>query len=325
MATQTGEDEGVAKFRELVTNLTRTVKDMKDHNETLETESGALAELEDTTEDKIEDVEDKLEKAQGELQTAHDDAVEEIDDVVAAARAGVSDTLSDVVKDIDAAEERFKGAAQEAESELDQEHTELSEQGFSGLEADLDVVEEVLKRSNTEMDGSGDAFEQAVGDDGAEVDRELGDTEAKVDEAVGETRREQEEVETQAREDGESFADMGSAFLQACDTLFGEMATSYAGLDGEVQEDAKGLVQSIRNSVKAEAEALQTATGTHLEEPVGAFIDPNAPTYLAQVDVAEAATRGVIATGTELEKTVDNLLVCKDVCEVIKEALAELG
>jgi chromosome segregation ATPase len=325
MSTKTGgEDEGLAKLRALVAALTRTNEAMEQHNETLDSESNTLAELEDTVEEKVDDVEEKLEKARADIETAHDDAVEEIDDVVAAARAGVDDTLADAVKDIDRAETRFIDAAQDAGDELDQDHGDLRDQGFVGLAADLDVVEQVLKQAATEMDGSGDSFEGAVQADGTEVARELGEAEAKVETAAASTQNEQKEIETQAGSEGESFGDMGTAFDSAVDTLFDGIETGYDSLDDEVEDAAKSFVDMVRAAVKAEATEIEAEIGTEIQQPTAAVLDPAAVTYLAHVVVAEAAVGAVIETGEAMEKTVDNLMVCKDVCDTIRETLAAM-
>jgi DNA repair exonuclease SbcCD ATPase subunit len=321
MATQGGEDEGLSKFRELVSALTRAVNSMQEHNETLDTESSNLSDLEDTAEDTLGDVEEKLEEGKDDLESAHDEAVEEIDDLVGVARAGVTDTLADAVEAIDGAEERFNGAAQSAADELDEGHSALSEEGFAGLSSDLDVVEQALKQASTDMDGAGNTFEQAAQADASEVERELDEAEAKVVTATAETQRELQEVEAQAREDGQSFDDMGTAFASACETVFGEIDSSYDELDADVQDDAKGLVESIRKSVQDEAGEIEDAIGTHMKEPCETAVEVDAPVFLAQVEVAEAAVQGVIATGEDMKKTVDNLLVCQDVCDVIKDVL----
>src|SRR4029450_5666986 len=124
MAPQSGEDEGLAKFRDLVAALTRTINTMEQHNESLDTESSKLSDLEDTTEEKLEDVEEKLDKGKDDLESAHDEAVEEIDDLAGAARDGVNDTLADAVEAIDAAEERFGTAVQSASDDLEQGHSD---------------------------------------------------------------------------------------------------------------------------------------------------------------------------------------------------------
>jgi hypothetical protein len=228
------------------------------------------------------------------------------------------------MKAIDAAEERFKAAARAADETLSEEHSDLGEQGFSGLAADLDVVEQLLGQARTEMDAAGDGFEQAVEADAQEVERELADTEAKVDAAAAETRREQEEAETQAREDASSFETMGGVFVSSCETLFGEMSAAYDEFDDDVEDAASSLDESVRKSVQAEADEIEAEIGTSLQQPTEAVLDPDAPNYLKQVGAAEEAVRGVIETGQEMEKTVDNLLVCKDVCDLIKETLAQL-
>ena len=325
MATQSSEDEGLAKFRDLVAALTRTINTMEQHNESLDTESSNLSELEDTTEEKLEDVDEKLEKGKDDLETAHDEAVEEIDDLVAAAGEGVNDTLADAIKAIDAAEERFGTALKSATDDLEEGHSDLKDRGFSGLASDLDAVEQALKQAGTDMDGSGNTFEQAVQADGAEVEKELDEAEAKVDAAAGETRRELQEVTTRASEDGDSFDGMGTTLAAACESVFGAMESAYDELNSDVQDDMKGMVNSIRGTVKMEAGEIEEEVGTKMTQPTDAIEDTDVPTFLAQAGVADAAVQGVIATGAEMEKTVDNLLVCQEVCDTIKDTLAAMG
>jgi hypothetical protein len=117
---------------------------------------------------------------------------------------------------------------------------------------------------------------------------------------------------------------MGGVFVSSCETLFGEMSAAYDDLDDDVEDAASSLEESVRKSVQAEADEIEAEIGTSLQQPTEAVLEPDAPNYLKQVGAAEEAVRGVIETGQEMEKTVDNLLVCKDVCDLIKETLAQL-
>jgi hypothetical protein len=117
---------------------------------------------------------------------------------------------------------------------------------------------------------------------------------------------------------------MGTTRASACETVFGAMESAYDELDGDVQEEMKGLADSIRGSIKTEADEIEEEVGTQLTQPTDTIKETDVPTFLAQVDVADAAVKGVIATGEEMEKTVDNLLVCQQVCDVIKDVLAAL-
>jgi chromosome segregation ATPase len=325
MANQGSEDEGLQKFRDLVAALTRTNNTMDQHNKSLDTESEKLSDLEGTAEKRLDDVEEALEKDKDDLDTAADEAVEEIDDLVGVAHEGATDTLADAIKDIDAAEARFGTALKSAGDDLDEGHADLKDRGFSALASDLDVVEQVLQQADKDMDTSGNTFEKAVHTDGAEVDKELDETEGKVNQAAGETRRELEEVKAKAGEHAESFDGMATALAAACETVFGDVEGDYGDLDGDVRDDVKGMVESIRKSAKEEADEIEEEVGTQMTQPTATIVDTDVPTFLAQADVAEAAVKGVIATGAEMEKTVDNLLVCKEVCDVIKDTLAAMG
>jgi hypothetical protein len=320
-----GRDEGVTKFEELIAKLKDAIDRMQDHTETVEGHASALDDLEDTVEEKLGAIEEQLTEALEELGTARDEAVEEIDDVAAAARAIADERLQEAVQSIDAAETRFEQAANTAETALDENMGTLREEGFSVLAADLDVVEQGLNDDKTATEAAVDTFESGVQGEGQEFQQALADTGTKVDEAITATATEQTEIVAKSDESTATFATAGAEFDQECATVYEGEETHYGQVAAAVAADAKTFVDMVRDEIKGAADAVQAEITSQLEDPVDTLLEVDAEFYLTELDVVAAFIGTVQDTGTKLDPIVTNLETCQDVCDVIQQVLKAMA
>lgn len=283
-------DEGVGNLERFIAVLADTTAKVQEVNETLETRGEAFDDLEDQATDKLSAFAGEIGDFEDQLEASHEEALEDIRGLTAAAREAADSRLASVEADLDEAESGFEDKAETAREDLDSSRTSLVDTGFRVLVSAIDAAQQELETDGQQVEQSFDALEAGVKAAGDDADSALDEAGEKLSAGTEEARDQVTELTDQAGGAGEGFAQTRGEIEGECASQESVLLELYQGMAEAVTGEVQELTEAAEGMVREILEFLSTATADQLEEPAELVLtDP-----LPALDTALAALESVI-------------------------------
>jgi len=314
-------DEGVGNLERFIAVLADTTAKVQEVNETLETRGEAFDDLESQATDKLSAFAGEIGDFQGQLEASHEEALEDIRGLTAAAREAADSRLTSVEADLDQAESGFEDKAETAREDLDSSRGSLVDTGFRGLVSAIDAAQQELETDGQQVEQSFDALEAGVKAAGDDADSALDEAGEKLSAGTEEARDQVTELAAQAGGAGEGFEQTRGEIEGECTSQESALLELYQGMAEAVTGEAQELTEAAEGMVREILEFLSTATADQLEEPAELVLtDP-----LPALDTALAALESVIEEAdtliAALSPLVDDLFTAVGVIGKIDELM----
>jgi ABC-type transporter Mla subunit MlaD len=309
-------DDPIANLQRFIASLTMSNGALEKITQHVQETSQGFTQLEAEAHDHGGSLKEHLEAFRSKLDTAEDEVRQAIDEVRHAAADG-QQALTEAEGHVEQSGGDFEEKAHAVLAHVDEEHSRLTDQGFTVLGHTLDEAEQQLESERQESEQSFKELEGAIHGFETEAQTAWEAGHGAFDHATSEVSHEESELVAEASGAHQAFESAGSELDGVCHSLEGEIGTIYehftAGVDtagGELGGAAQNLLQQAVGFVEAGGQS-------RLEEPANE-LETEGLGPLGEEYAALGATLHSAATVTaELEPLADDLVKSKTVVDQI--------
>jgi DNA repair exonuclease SbcCD ATPase subunit len=253
----------------------------------------------------VEDFRSKLDAAEAEVRQA-------IEDLKHAAESG-QQALAEAEGHVEQAGGDFEEKLHAVSAHLEEEHSRLTDQGFTVLGHTLDQAEQQLESERQESDQAFKELEGAVHGLETEAQAAWQAAHGALDHATSGASQEESGLASEATSAHEAFLSAASEIDGACHSLERDIGASYDRFTAGVDAAGTELNGATRNLLREAVAFVEAGGQAHLEEPANA-LETDALSPLGEEYAALGATlHSAAAIVAELDPLADNLLRCKAV------------
>jgi hypothetical protein len=305
-------DDPIANLQRFIASLTMSNGAVEKITQHVQETSHGFTQLEAEAHDHGGSLKEHLEEFRSKLDAAEDEARQAIEDVRHAAESG-QQALAEAEGHIEQACGDFEEKAHAVSAHLDEEHSRLTDQGFTVLGHSLDQTEQQLESERQESEQAFKELEGAVHGFETEAQTAWEAAHGAFDHATSDASHEESEVVAEASSAHQAFDSAATEIDGACHSLEGDVGTSYDTFTAGVEAAGAELNGGTQNLLQEAVGFVEAGGQAHLEEPAHALeaeaIGPLGEEYAALGAVLHSAA----ATAAELEPLADDLVKSKAV------------
>jgi predicted nucleic acid-binding Zn-ribbon protein len=300
-------DDPIANLQRFIASLTMSNGALEKITQHVQETSHGFTQLEAEAHDHGNSLKEHLEEFRSKLDAAEDDVRQAIEDVRHAAADG-QQALAEAEGHVEQAGGEFEEKAHAVSAQLDEEHSRLTDQGFTVLGHTLDQAEQQLESERQESEQAFKELEGAVHGFETEAQTAWEAAHGAFDQATSAASHEESELAAEASTAHQAFDSAASEIDGVCHSLEGEIGTIYdaftAGVDaagGELGGAAQNLLQEVVGFIEAGGQSRLEGPANTLEEDA---LGPLGEEYAA----LGTALHSAAATTAELAPLADDLL-----------------
>ena len=327
MATPSGGtyEQSVENLERFIGIVRTSIEEVHDHASTIEDHTDTIEDLDSDAQSALEDLASALSDFEDDLAGSEQDALEQIQGLRQEAREGVDQRLERAGNEVERAQGDFDDVVEDGRSRIEEAHSELTSDGFGGLETTMEGVESALAGDRQEAEGAFDQLDSAVADFETRTTGAYTDTTGEMDQTIGEVANQKSAIETDGGDGVTALDGVGDDIDAFSRGKAGELEGLYAGWGPEIQTESTELIDEVSTLLVEASVAVDTLVQDELTEPTDTVLnDAFGPhiTELGELQSFVDDARGP-ATG-ELPILVDDLEKALGVIETIADLLKAL-
>jgi predicted nucleic acid-binding Zn-ribbon protein len=305
-------DDPIANLQRFIASLTMSNGAVEKLTQHVQETSHGFTQLEGEAHDHGGSLKEHLEEFRSKLDTAENEARQAMEDVKHAAESG-QQALAEAEGHAEQAAGGFEEKAHAVSAHLDEEHSRLTDQGFTVLGHTLDQTEHQLDSERQESEQAFKELEGAVHgfENEAQTAWEAGH--AAFDHATSDASHEASELAAEVSGAHQAIDSAASEIEGACHSLEGDIGTIYDTFTAGVDAAGTELDGATQNLLQEAVGYIEAGGHEHLEEPANA-LEANALSPLGEEYAAlDAVLHSAATTASELEPLADDLVKAKAV------------
>jgi predicted nucleic acid-binding Zn-ribbon protein len=311
-------DDPIANLQRFIASLIMSNGALEKITQHVQETARGFTQLEDEAHEHGSSLKEHLEEFRSKLDTAEDEVRQAIEELRHTAADG-QQTLAEAEGNIEQAGSNFEEKANAVSAHLDEEHSRLTDQGFTVLAHTLDQAEQQLETERQESEPAFKELEGAVHGFETQAQTAWEAAHGALEHATADFSHEESALAAEASGAHQAFDSAASEIDSACHSLEGEVGAIYdaftAGVDvagGELGGTAQNLLQEAIGFVEAGGQS-------RLEHPTDT-LETDALSPLGEEYAALGATlHSAAVTAAELELLADDLVKSKVVVRQIEK------
>jgi flagellar biosynthesis chaperone FliJ len=320
-----GPDDSVENLQRFISVLTATIEEVHEHASTIEDHADTIEDLDSDTQGALEDLSSALSDFEDDVVGSEHDALEQIQALRQEAREGTDQRLARAESEIERAQGDFDDVVQDGRSRIEEAHSELTSDGFGGLETTMEGVESALAEDRQQAEGAFDQLDGAVAEFETRATGAYTDTTGEIDQTVGEIANQQAAIETDGGDGVTALDGVGDDIDAFCRARAAELIGLYDGWGPEIQAEATELIDEASTLLIEASVAVDTLIQDELTDPAEAVRTDAFGPYLSELDELQAFLEDARGPATgELALLVDDLEKALAVVDTIAELLKAL-
>ena len=326
MATPSGgQDQSVENLQRFIGILNTAIEEVHEHASTIEDHADTVEDLDSDTQGAIEDLSSALSDFEDDLVGSEHDALEQIQALRSDAREGTDQRLARAESEIERAQGDFDGVMEDGSSRIEEAHSELTSDGFGGLETTMEGVESALAEDRQEAEGAFDQLDGAVAEFETRATGAYTDTTGEMDQTIAEVGSQQSAIETDGDDGVKALDGVGDDIDAFCRAKAVELIGLYDGWGPEFTTESTELIDEVSTLLIEASVAIDTLIQDELTEPVDTVLNDAFTPYLAELGDLQAFIDDARGPATsELALLVDDLEKALAVIATIAELLRAL-
>lgn len=318
-------DDSVENLERFISVLTVTIEEVHEHSSTIEDHADTIEDLDSDTESALEDLSTALADFEDDLTGAEQDALEQVQALRQEARDGTDQRLTRAESEVERAESDFESVLEDGRSRIEEAHSELTSDGFSGLEATMQNVESALAEDQQQAVASFDGLDAGVAELETRTTGAYTDTTGEFDQTNAEVANQQTAIETDAGDGITALDGVGDDIDGFCRAEAAALVGLYDGWGGEVDTEAQELMDEAATALIEASVAVDTLIQDDLTDPVQAVLTDAFGPYLTELGELQSVVDEAQGPATgELMTLVDDLEKALGVMDTIAELLRAL-
>jgi chromosome segregation ATPase len=305
-------DDPIANLQRFIASLTMSNGAVEKITQHVQETSHGFTQLEAEAHDHGGSLKEHLEEFRSKLDAAEDEARRAIEDLRHAAESS-QQALAEAEGHVEQAGDDFEEKVHAVSAHLDDEHSRLTDQGFTVLGHTLDQAEHQLDSERQESEQAFKELEGAVHGFETEAQTAWETAHGAFDHATSDVSHEESELAAEASGAHQAFDSAGSEIEGACHSLEGDIGTIYDTFTAGVDAASTELDGATQNLLQEAAGYIEAGGHEHLEEPASA-LEADALGPLGQEYTGlDAVLHSAATTASELEPLADDLVKAKAV------------